>query len=104
MGADARVRGARAGAEVKGRDGNAAALQTHHVWPARSPVLHVTQIQAVIQHRMATSVGQTEARLSVSTPLADPQLPTSQSMVGSDRLSYQTDFLLSQASFETEAR
>ena len=72
VGADARVRGARAGAEVKGRDGNAAALQTHHVWPARSPVLHVTQIQAVIQHRMATSVGQMEAGLPVSTPPCRP--------------------------------
>lgn len=58
MGADARGRGARAGAEVEGGDGEAAALQTHHVWPTWRPVLHVAQIQAVIQDRMAAPAGQ----------------------------------------------
>lgn len=72
MGADARVRGAWAGTEVEGGDGNAATVQTHHVWPTRSPVLHVTQIQAVIQHCMAASVGHTKAELHYSTS-AGPQ-------------------------------
>lgn len=67
VGADARVRGAWAAAEVEGGDGNTATVQTHHVWPTGGPVLHVTQIQAVIQHRMAASVVHTEAELPEST-------------------------------------
>lgn len=57
--ADARVRGARADAEVEGVDGVAATLQTHHVRPAWGPVLHVAQIQAIIQHCVAAPAGQT---------------------------------------------
>lgn len=59
MGAEACGRGARAGAEVEGGDGEAATLQTHHIWPTWRPVLHVAQIQAVIQHCMAAPAGGT---------------------------------------------
>lgn len=59
VGADAWGRGARAGAEVEGGDREAAALQTHHVRPTWRPVLHVAQIQAVIQHCVAAPADQT---------------------------------------------
>lgn len=58
VGADACGRGARTGAEVEGADRKAATLQTHHVWAAWRSVLHVAQIQAIIQHCMATPAGQ----------------------------------------------
>ena len=44
VGADPGGGGARAHSEVEGVDGEAMAVQTHHVGPARRPVLHVAQV------------------------------------------------------------
>ena len=50
VGADPGGGGAGAGAEVEGVDGQAAAVQAHHVGAAWRPVLNVAQVGAVLQH------------------------------------------------------
>lgn len=58
VGADPGGRRAGTEAQVEGVDREAAALQTHHVGTTRSPVLHVAQVQTVVQHGMAPPAGQ----------------------------------------------
>lgn len=47
--------GSGAGAEVEGGHGEAATVQAHHVGTAGRPVLHVAQVRAILQHRVAST-------------------------------------------------
>jgi hypothetical protein len=70
VGADAGGGGAGAEREVEGVDGQAVAVQTHHVGPTRRPVLHVAQVRPVLQHRVAAA----EDRGQRSKVVREPQV------------------------------
>lgn len=53
--------GASAGAEVERSHREAASVQTHHVGPTGSAILHIAQVGSILQQSMASSDGNIQA-------------------------------------------